>query len=206
MTAGTKKWKGELGKPIAGHVMAWARIDQNKIEAQRASILEEMGGAIAKARLDKLPLLFEHYGIDDKSDFLSLSLALASEFVPGFSVKLIPMKLEHESYGAVVPVSKTGRLKEWTNDRKSDLLAAVEDVRKSKGLATDREALQLLSRRAPWKRPWNHRGDSKQWIETLEARLQDAKTNRRAFLKFSDIVLKAQEEYKKANSGNSEPV
>ena len=56
-----------------------------------------MDEAIEKARLDKLSLLFEHYGIEDNSDYFRLSLVLAIDHVPGFAVKEVPYKFVAET-------------------------------------------------------------------------------------------------------------
>ena len=151
---------------------------------------ESFEKAIARSRVDKLPLLFEHYGIEDHSDYFRLSLVLAIDHVPGFAVKEIPYKLRHGDYGAVEPVTKTGRHREWTGERLSDLLEAVDAIKRKKKLTSDRDALRELSRCEPWRSPPGHRGDTKQWIETLETRLQEAKSYESRAQKRLDNALK----------------
>jgi len=60
------------------------------------------------------------------------------------------------------------------------LLVAVEQEKAQHGVRTDREAICRLARRREWTPPATHRGEFQGWIETLEARLQDAKRFRRS--------------------------
>jgi hypothetical protein len=206
-----RQWKGELAKPIRGPTAierehcVFVVVPEN-MNADEQATPEAMEIAIARSRVEKLPLLFEHYGIEDKSDYLSLSLALAFDHVPGFAVQGIPHKLSQGDYGAVVLLTRTGRPREWTDERFSELLTSVEEIKQKKNLKTEREALRLLSRRAPWKPPASHRGDTEQWIETLESRLQDAKHRRKNVAPGLSRLLETIEKIQQENSGNSEPV
>src|SRR5262249_5930483 len=56
---------------------------------------------------------------------------------------------------------------------------AVEEAKQRDGFSTDREALAVVMRESEWQPPANHRGDLKQWLETLESRLHDAKRIKR---------------------------
>jgi hypothetical protein len=173
-----RKWKGVLAKPIRGPTVlepqGYVVVPENWDPTDEPTECCER--AIARSWVDKLPLLFEHYGIEDHSDYFSLSLALAIDHVPGFSVKEVPYKLGHGDYGAVVPATETGRPREWTGQRLHDLLEAVNALKERKKIATDKHALRELARRDPWRSPPSHRGEAAQWVETLEARLQEAKS------------------------------
>jgi hypothetical protein len=177
-----RKWKGALATPIRQpHVIRprGYRVDSNTVEAENTMMCQAMDEAVEKARLEKLDLLFEHYGIENKLDYFNLSLALAVEHVPGFAVKHVNYKLSHGNCGAVEPVEKTGRPREWTSERSIGLFRAVKKIKSKQGIKEDREALRLLSRHQPWKPPANHRGGPDKWVETLETRLQEVKAIRK---------------------------
>ena len=127
---------------------------------------------------EKLPLLLQHYAIEDETDYFGLALALARDHVPGFSVTSREYKLSNGTSGAVEPKTKTGRTRSWTSERLSQLLDDVENIKREQKIAEDREALHFLARKK-WKPGSNHRGGNKQWVETLESRLQEEKSNRR---------------------------
>jgi hypothetical protein len=178
MGAKNRRWKGSLAKPIREPQVIRSQgylVVESTLAAENAAMRQAIDEAIARAWQEKLPLLFEHYGIEDKSDYFSLSLALAIDHVPGFAVKHVTWKLSEGDYGVVEPATKAGRHRDWTSERLRALLDAVEAVKRDKKVGTDREALLLLSRRKPWKAPANHRGEATQWVETLETRLQEAK-------------------------------
>jgi hypothetical protein len=161
----TKKrtYKGELAKPIyVGSIpIEGANEEQEWIEQ-----------VIEQERIEKLPLLMEHYKIEGKDNYLSLALALAMDHVPGFQVKQTALKLNHGNWGAVIRAN-IGRPTIWPPERLDRLLNAVEETKRGRGLSEDREALKILMLRKEWSRPIN-RGEQ-QWLETLESRLQDAK-------------------------------
>jgi hypothetical protein len=95
----------------------------------------------------------------------ALAFALAFEHVPGFKV---------------LPEAKStrGRKLKWSPDRLDELYRTVESIKVRHGV-TDKQALKFLVNNqeyaAVWGVPTGHRGSKQQWIETLEARLQDAK-------------------------------
>src|SRR6266404_6888109 len=66
---------------------------------------------------EKLSLLMDHYGIDDKEDMAALALALAFEHVPGFEI-VVPKK------------SNKGRKREWDGSRLENLLETVDSIKK----------------------------------------------------------------------------
>jgi hypothetical protein len=166
----TKKprYKGELAKPI--------RVGSIPIETTDEKQSEWIEQVTEQEIIEKLPLLMEHYGIADKDDYFSLALALAKDHVRGFQVVRAALKLKHGNWGAVINVR---RPTEWPPERLLGLLNAVEEAKQKYGFSTDREALEVVMRKKEWQPPKNHRGDRKQWLETLESRLQDAKRIKR---------------------------
>ena len=152
--------KGELAKPIyAGSI---------PIEGTN----QELPEWIVHEAIEKLPLLMEHYEVDN---YFSLALVLAMKYEPGFQIKQAVLKLKHGTWGAVIRDGGPGRPTIWTLERLVKLLNAVEETKQRQGCATDREALSRLARRGEWSPPANYRGTAEKWLETLESRLQDAK-------------------------------
>jgi hypothetical protein len=177
---GKHRWKGELAKPIRPKVIRPRGLRVTKKRAQPAN--KEMEDlyqrAIEEEYLVKLGLLMDHFGITDKTDFRSLALALAIEHVPGFRIDPTPLRLEQiddQGLLLVVQDNNRGRPTKWSLKRLHNLLSAVEETKKKYSLPTDREALEKLAQHGEWSRPANHRGSPKQWLETLESRLQQAK-------------------------------
>jgi len=121
--------------------------------------------SVAQQLWRKLSLLMKHFKIADESDTMALVWALAFEHVPGFQV---------------VPEGgpKKGRKKEWHGEKLQALYDAVQSARKQHN-HNDRQALKFISSNPQLARTWgpppNYKGSKKQWIETLESRLQDAK-------------------------------
>jgi hypothetical protein len=179
---GQHRWKGELAKPLLVGV-ALTNKDLERLATNEDLINEDLDNrlqqAIRESRIEKLALLIEHYKIADKTDYLSLALKLAIDHVPGFRIGRASelLKLEHPDYGKVLG-NKRGRRREWTPERLDSLLSAIEQTKREYGVLKDREALTIIARRRAWSRPANHQGDSKQWIKTLENRLQEARQNR----------------------------
>jgi hypothetical protein len=128
--------------------------------------------AIEEAWLVKLELLMDQYGITDKTDFRSLSLALALELrIPGFNIDR-SLHLTHGDWGLVLH----GRgPREWPPERLLRLLTAFEEIKKKHKRSMDHEALSDLARREEWSRPPERQGDSKQWLKTLKNRLAEAR-------------------------------
>jgi hypothetical protein len=125
-----------------------------------------MAAAVQRIYSKKLALLFDHFGIEDKTDMASLAWALVVEHVPGFKVQF--------------PESKpnVGRKVRWPPERLWELYETVQSVKRQHKY-TDRHALTFIAKNqayaAIWGTPPDHKGSTEQWIETLEARLQDAK-------------------------------
>jgi hypothetical protein len=162
------RYKGELGKPIY--------VGSIPFEAANEVQQERIEQGIEQAAIKKLPLLMDHYDIKDKDDYLSLALALAADHVPGFQVKRATLKLKHGTWGAVIR-DNIGRPAVWRPERLLKLLNDVEEAKQRHECPTDREAIRRVVRqnREEWGPPANHRTDEKEWLETLESRLQDAK-------------------------------
>src|SRR5262249_33516937 len=156
------RYKGELGKPIY--------VGSIPFEAAN----EEQQERIEQAAIKKLPLLMEHYKIPNKDDYFSLALALAKDWVPGFQVKPVAVKLDHGSWGAVIRDTKPTK---WPPERLLKLLNAVAETKRKHALSKDREALKILRQKGEWSRPYNR--DEQKWLETLESRLQEAKRDQR---------------------------
>ena len=160
------RYKGELGKPIY--------VGSIPIEATNEEQQERIEQGIEQVAIEKLPLLMEHYKIPNKDDYFSLALALARDWVPGFQVKTVPVKLTHGNWGAVIRDTKPTK---WPPERRLKLLNAVAETKQKHALSTDREALKILMQKGEWSRPYNR--DEQKWLETLESRLQDAKREER---------------------------
>jgi hypothetical protein len=165
-----RRYKGELAKPIY--------VGSIPIEGANEKQQECIEQVIEQEAIEKLPLLMEHYKIPNKDDYFSLVLALARVHVPGFQVKRAALKLKHGNWGAVIR-DNIGHPTIWPPERRLKLLNAVEETKQRHGLSTDREALEILMQKREWRPPANHRGDQKQWLETLESRHQDAKREER---------------------------
>ena len=160
------RYKGELGKPIY--------VGGIPFEAANEEQQERIEQGIEQAAIKKLPLLMEHYKIPNKDDYFSLALALAKDWVPGFQVKPVAVKLDHGTWGAVIRDTKPTK---WPPERLLKLLNAVAETKRKHALSKDREALKILMQKGEWSRPYNR--DEQKWLETLESRLQDAKREER---------------------------
>jgi hypothetical protein len=162
------RYKGELAKPI--------RVGSIPIRTTNEEQSEWIEQVIGQEMIEKLPLLMKHYKIADKDDYFSLALALAMAHVKGFRVVRAALKLKHGNWGAVINVRRPTA---WPRERLLRLLNAVEAAKQRYELSTDREALAVVMRKREWQPRANHRGDLKQWLETLESRLQGAKRIKR---------------------------
>jgi hypothetical protein len=168
-------YQGALAKPIMRPrpPAFWGAVVPERIEAYRKQLsrYESKSAASVERQLSrKLALLFDHYAIADKEDKAALAWALASAHVPGFKVQFPETK------------SKRGRKRKWSPDRLEQLYQAVQSIRQLHSF-NDRQALTFMvnnrQHAETWGMPTGHKGSKQQWIETLEARLQDAKTLRK---------------------------
>jgi len=130
------RYKGELGKPIY--------VGSIPFEAANEEQQERIEQGIEQAAIKKLPLLMEHYKIPNKDDYFSLALALAKDWVPGFQVKPVAVKLDHGTWGAVIRDTKPTK---WPPERLLKLLNAVAETKRKHALSKDREALKSSCRR-----------------------------------------------------------
>jgi hypothetical protein len=163
-------YKGALAKPIglrppptfSGGVVPKRVADYQK----RLSRHERANAAmVQRQHAKKLAMLFDHYGIAGKENWAALALALAAEHVPGFKVQLPKAK------------PKRGRKPKWTPERLEELYRTVQSVKQQH--LNDRQALKFIVNNQEYKTSWGvptgHKGSKQQWIETLEARYQEAK-------------------------------
>ena len=178
--AGKKRprYSGELNTPLDVPLPPLAFegpvTDETRSQYEAARTRQEMehSGSLVEARGRKLRLLAEYFGIDPdahKEEFWpKLALRLAYAYVPGFQFR---------------NKGRRGRPKFWNEDRLEDLLTTVEEL-KLKFARSDRAACawivakpEYASKR--WFEPWKSKKEKKQRMETLEARLQDAKVWKR---------------------------
>jgi hypothetical protein len=174
------RWKGELAKPIRPEVIRPQGLRVTAATATQAN--KEMDDlyrqVIEKKYLEKLTLLMDHYEITDKTDFLSLALALAIEHIPGFRIDPTPLRLEQiddQGLKLVVQDNRKGPRRKWSLKRLNNLLSAVEETKKKHGLSKDNEALSVLANHPEWSRPGNYRGDRERWLKTLKNQLAEAR-------------------------------
>jgi hypothetical protein len=164
-------YKGALAQPIMLRPPPafWGAVVPNRIVAYRKRLSRYERASAAKVERQfsrKLALLFDHYGIADKKDMAALVSALLAEHVPGFKVQFPETK------------AKRGAKRKWYPDRFEELYRTVQSIKQQYNF-TDRQALIFMvnnqQHAATWGVPTGRRGSKQQWIETLEARLQEAK-------------------------------
>jgi hypothetical protein len=85
-----RRWKGELRKPIY--------IGSIPIEGAN----EKLEASVEQEVIERLQLLMKHYRIAGEDDYFSLALKLATDYVPGFQIKQVALKLKHGTWGAVI--------------------------------------------------------------------------------------------------------
>jgi hypothetical protein len=189
-----RRWQGELARPIRPMVIRpldLCYVDPDTIAQANEEMIRLTNEVITQKFVEKLDLLMKHYLIPDPHDWFSLALALAVDQIPGFQVEnTLGVEQIDRGISLVEHVGrkKTGRRKKWSFDRLDKLLNDVEKTKKRFGLTEDREALSRIARLRKWAPPANHRGDRRQWIETLESRLQEAKVYRRNVDKLLEIL------------------
>ena len=167
-----RTYKGALAKPIELRPLPgfWGAVVPKRIAAYRKRLSRyERARAAERERQfsKKLALLFRHYGIADRQNMAALALALAVEHVPGFKVQFPEAR------------PKRGRKRKWDRGRLEKLDQTVQSIKQRHHL-TDRQALKFMVKSeqhaAAWGVPAGHKGSEQQWIETLEARLQEEKS------------------------------
>ena len=171
----TKRYSGKLAKPIEaklspkglGEYLTWNAVHQDQL----------LSGTIGAAVEEKIPLLFEHFGITQTGtdlDYRVLAVALAATYVPGFQI--------------VDPASKTkaGRKIKWTDERHIKLFADVEALKRDKHLSS-RGACRVLSKAPRYKARWG--GIS---MKTLQEELRKARKSNTNFV--MDLVNRAKDD------------
>jgi hypothetical protein len=162
-------YKGALAKPIMLQVLPSslrAHVPE-QIYRNVLSRYERENAAMVQQQYEKkLAMLFDHYGIADKKNWAALARALAAQHVPGFRIQS----------------SKSGRKRIWDSDKLQELERTVQSIRQQHAF-NNRQALTFMvnnsEQAATWGVPTVHKGSKQQWIETLEARLQEAKKHRK---------------------------
>jgi hypothetical protein len=170
MPAKQRRYTGELAKPIVwpNPPTFWGAVTEQRVHKYRRDYENHQRKAkqrVNEKLLQKMSLLMKRFKIADEGDAASLAWALAFEHVPGF--KIVPERK-----------AKRGRKKDWHGGKLRALHDAVQSV-KQRHKFNDRQALKFISNNSQWSEIWGppsgYKGSSKQWIETLESRLQDAK-------------------------------
>jgi hypothetical protein len=152
----------------------WGAVVPERMAAyqkQRSRHERANAAMVQRQHAKKLAMLFDHFGIADKENWAALACALAAEHVPGFTIQ----------YPEAKP--KRGRKRTWDFSRLEELDRTVQSVKQQHTLK-DRQALTFMVNNqqyaATWGLPKGHKGSKQQWIETLEARLQEAKRLRKS--------------------------
>jgi hypothetical protein len=151
------KFTGPLKEPIVEiYSPSVGLLGEAFNETQREAVIDRA----FRRQLEKLPLLFTHYGIDPNYEhrWEALSYFLARDFVPGMKA-------------VFSPPSRPGRKKTWQAGLGDTLIEDVQALTRTKAKNV-RAAIRLL-----------HSDRTKGWwrysIETLEARHRDAKARQR---------------------------
>jgi hypothetical protein len=146
-------YSGKLNEPIKwpfpSPIVTWEKVLHRK-EGEELYNIEEFKEMYEEARMlvtlhkvQKLPLLFEHYKIDTKSNkpskrqFMLLAIKLAEDSVPGFKVDLGER------------TNSAGRKKDtWPAWAKIALIRDVKELKEKLQLKTDILAIKELIKRA----------------------------------------------------------
>jgi hypothetical protein len=165
-----RRYSGKLATPIicpSPPTFSGAVTDErvkkfrNDYDAHRRKVQQNVARQLAK----KMALLMKQYEIADKRDLKELAWALAFEHVPGF--KIVP------DTGIM-----RGRRKEWHGRKLKALYDDVQSVKRQHNY-NDRQALKFMSQNPQFAKTWgppsSRKGFHKEWVETLESRLHDAK-------------------------------
>jgi len=170
MASRRRRYAGELATPIVWPAPPtfWGAVTDERVKEFWRNYerhQQEAEQSVEQQLWRKLSLLMKHFKIADENDTMALVWALASEHVPGF--QLVPE-------GG----PKKGRKKEWHGEKLLALYDAVQSAKNQHNF-NDRQALTFISSNSlpakTWGPPANYKGYKKQWIETLESRLHDAK-------------------------------
>jgi hypothetical protein len=174
-----RPWKGPLAEPVIDPgpstpnppdtILTEFESPQSKTESNRIwrQRYDDAQSRILSQLLAKLPLLLHRYNISEgEAQYVTLSLALAMEFVPGFRV--------------IKKGSGRGRKNDtWPDGAYIGLLVDVEVTKARKNLKTDAAALRALLNETACKYNGNkkitHEGTLYKAIKTMNARLSEAK-------------------------------
>jgi hypothetical protein len=165
-----RRYTGELAKPIVypDTPTFWGAVTEGRVRKywrDYENHQRKTEQRVNQKLLLKMSLLMKHFKITNEDDAASLAWALAFEHVPGF--KIVPERK-----------AKRGRKKDWHGGKLQALHDAVRSV-KQRHKFNDRQAMKFISNNPQWSETWgppsSYKGSNKQWIETLESRLQDAK-------------------------------
>jgi hypothetical protein len=150
---------------------------KEKFDQESAQYRKEASAAVERQIEGKIKALLKHHKIGGR-DMEALARALAKTHVPGFKVLV-------DSGG-----QKRGRKTLWDGPKLTALYRDVEEV-KTPQRRTDRQALTFLVKNDPdrWGPPKGYRHRERQWIETLESRLQDAKRYDRFVESLPDLLI-----------------
>lgn len=139
---------------------------------------------------EKLERLISDYGIES-GDYYALALRLAIDCIPGFLPT--PGRLKHGTWGKVMPGNRGGRPTKWSQELYDELLIAVDNAKKMRGISTDDDALKQITQHGKWARP--ARTDLNKWLKTLKNALASARKIQREV----DHLLELLEEIKREN-------
>ena len=192
------KFKGELQHPI--EVPTFKPSDWEHLEPKLSSdLLKELEAKsyqewIQKC-LEKLPLLFKYFGIEDETDYQALTLYLAINFIPGFRRENVSFVLSNKNYGAVIQkrIIKGGRSKEWSDEKLIKLANTVDFIKQKNSISMDREAIKLVARQSEFSMRSKSQ-DIDKWWDTLIARLHDGRQLLRKKQKIAAGVEKLMQE------------
>jgi hypothetical protein len=127
---------------------------------------------LVAAKEQRVEALFKHFGLE-QGDWQSLALRLAAQHVPGFQISrtlAIRNLTDEDVLGFHIVGQTRGKTKEWDAGKLARLLQQYRDHVISHPHCYDRDALRALKKKDEWK-GWK--------LETLESRLQDAKSQHR---------------------------
>jgi hypothetical protein len=153
-----RRFKGELAKPILIRTRSVTLLTDTPED--HAEIKKHNSGEFLRAlgeQLDKIELLRKEFKLQDSKDpivnFVTLTLALASEYVPGFRIKNL------------VTERGKGRQTEWNVMKYCQLLADIQTLLNEKTRSVS-EACQILVTNTRYTKRWG-----KYSKRTLENRL-----------------------------------
>jgi hypothetical protein len=168
----------------------WGAVTPARIAAYQRTLARhnrKASAAIEQQLLKRFSLLFDHYDIKNKNDTAALAWALAFEHVPGFKVEACEQK------------SKRGRKRKWDGNRLNELLEAVRSVKQQYRLSTDKAALRCMVKNPQlaitWGPPPNHKHTKREWIDTLENKLTEAKGIERRAAQISESLRQVQQRF-----------